>query len=105
MRAQDRRDQRAVTATDVHHGVEPGEVVGGRQLRGGQPGALAHRRVEQRRQLGAGVQVGEEVGAELVVEHPLAGAHALLEPQPWPHQCRVGEHPGERVHRVRPVGA
>lgn len=105
MLPQDRGQQGAVAAADVHQGAEASEVVVVRHGAGGQPGALAHRLVERGGQLGVLLQVAEEVGPEHRVERGPARADALVEQVPAPQHDRIGEHPGHRGHRAGRAGA
>ena len=104
--AQDRGDQPALAAANVHHPGEAREVVGGHDGRRGGGREDCHPGIEHRPEPRVGGVAREGVlGAEEVAGRALACADAVLKRAPGVPEVIVAEHQNQRAHRARRVGA
>src|ERR1017187_8410540 len=86
--------QRTLAASDIHHLLEPREVVSLEQRRTGPRNTLGHYTIEDCRVVGMAGQVLEEALTEDSFEGRLAGAHRLRElPQRTPEKRCCQKHP------------
>src|SRR5579859_1359738 len=101
---QNRSEQQAATARDIHQLPEPAEVVGLRDGGRALPAVVRHRAIENGRLLVMSLEILERIRqTERLLQPALPGLDTMHQLSPRRRSARHRHEPGELFHRVRSI--